>query len=84
MPLNLNNPITTVLDKVRVEQFTVSPQMNTVMIHYSRGYEENGQYVPKEYSSENFEDVSFDATLYDAVKSALYDLLNSKVNAANV
>jgi hypothetical protein len=81
MPLNLNAPIVTTLDKVRVEQFTVSPQLNTVMVHYSKGYEENGQYVPKEYASVNFEDVNFDPTLYNSVKDALYALLGEHLNA---
>ena len=81
MPLNLNAPITTVLDQVRVEQFTVSPQLNTVMIHYSRGNnDENGQYVAREYASANFEDVVFDQNLYESVKSALYDLLEARLN----
>jgi hypothetical protein len=81
MPLNLNTPIIATLDKVRVEQFTVSPQLGTVMIHYSKGYDdENGQYIAREYASENFEDVVFDSALYDLVKTALYDLLNTKLN----
>ena len=81
MPLNLTSPTTVVLDKVRVEQFTVSPQLGTVMIHYSKGHnDENGQYIAREYASENFEDVVFDSTLYDLVKNALYDLLNTKLN----
>lgn len=81
MPLNLNNPITTTLDKVRVEQFTVSPQTNTVMIQYSTGYTDaNGQYVAKEYAVADFSDLSFDPTLYEQVKAALYDLLASRLN----
>ena len=82
MPLNLNTPVTTVLDQVRGEQFTVSPQNNTVMIHYSRGFEENGQYIPKEYAAANFENVTFDQNLYESVKAALYDLLGSQLNGA--
>lgn len=83
MPLSLTTPVTTVLDQVRVEQFTVSPQLNTVMIHYSRGSnDENGQYVPREYASANFENVTFDQNLYESVKAALYDLLGSQFNGA--
>ena len=80
MPLALNTPITTVLDKVRVEQFTVSPQTGTVMIHYSRGSEENGTYSPREYDVANFEEVQFESDLYESVKAALYNLLNEKLN----
>ena len=81
MPLNLTSPTTVVLDKVRGEQFTVSPQLGTVMIHYSKGHDdENGQYIAKEYAYENFEEVAFDSTLYNLVKDALYDLLSDKLN----
>ena len=81
MPLNLNAPITTVLDKVRVEQFTVSPQLNTIMIHYSIGTtDENGLYVPREYSVANFQELTFDPSLYESVKTALYALLGEKLN----
>lgn len=82
MPLNLNNPITTTLDKVRVEQFTVSPQTNTVMIQYSVGYTDaNGQYVAKEYAVASFDEVNFSESLYEQVKAALYELLASRLNA---
>lgn len=80
MPLNIT-PTTVVLDKVRVEQFTVSPQIGAVMIRYSKGYEDaNGQYVPQEYDHANFSEVSFDSVLYDQVKTALYDLLQQHLN----
>jgi len=75
MPLDVT-PNTITLDKVRIEQFTVSPQLNAVMIHYSRGYnDENGQYVAKEHDSVNLKDVSFEQGLYDQVKDTLYELL---------
>jgi hypothetical protein len=80
MPLDVT-PSTITLDKVRIEQFTVSPQLNAVMVQYSRGYDDaNGQYVPKEYANANFMDVSFDQSLYDQVKSALYVMLSSYLN----
>ncbi len=78
MPLDIT-PNTVTLDKVRVEQFTVSPQTGAVMIHYSKGYDENGQYVPKEYAHANFESVTFNEALYEQVKTALYELLATKV-----
>ena len=82
MPLELTKPVTTTLDKVRIEQFTVSPQLNVIMIHYSKGYtDENGQYVAKEYEAINFADVAFDPAVYNVVKDALYSLLDSKLNA---
>lgn len=75
MPLDIT-PNTITLDKVRIEQFTVSPQHSTVMIQYSKGYnDENGQYVPKQYENVNFTDLTFDQTLYDQVKNALYSML---------
>lgn len=75
MPLDVT-PNTITLDKVRIEQFTVSPQLNAVMIHYSRGYnDENGQYVAKEYDRVDLKDVSFEQGLYDQAKDTLYELL---------
>jgi len=79
VPLDVT-PTTITLDKVRIEQFTVSPQLNAVMIHYSRGYnDENGQYVAKEYDRVDLKDVSFEQGLYDQVKDTLYELLSSKL-----
>lgn len=76
MPLDIT-PNTITLDKVRIEQFTVSPQDATLMIHYSKGCnDENGQYVPKEYDHASFKNIVFNQDLYEAVKSALYIKLN--------
>jgi len=80
MPLDVTPSIIT-LNKIRIEQFTVSPQLNAVMVQYSKGYENsNGEYVPKEYERINFTDVSFDQALYDQVKNALYSMLNVHLN----
>jgi len=80
MPLDVT-PNTITLDKVRIEQFTVSPQLNAVMIHYSRGYnDENGQYVTKEFDSVDIKGTSFNASLYEEVKTTLYNLLMSKLS----
>lgn len=80
MPLDVT-PNTITLNKVRVEQFTVSPQLNAVMVQYSRGYEDSdGTYIPKEYDRVNFLDVTFDQNLYDQVKNALYSMLNDHLN----
>jgi len=80
MPLDVT-PTTITLDKVRIEQFTVNAQLNAVMIHYSRGYnDENGQYVAKEYDRVDLKDVSFEQGLYDQVKNALYSMLNVHLN----
>lgn len=80
MPLNII-PNTITLDKVRIEQFTVSPQLNAVMIQYSKGYESDGQYVPKEYAFANFENVVFDQNIYDQVKNALYEMLSTQLTS---
>jgi hypothetical protein len=80
MPLDIT-PNTITLNKVRIEQFTVSPQLNAVMIQYSKGYEDvNGQYVPQEYNHVNFLDVSFDPDLYNQVKQTLYAMLDAHLN----
>jgi len=80
MPLNIT-PTTITLDKVRIEQFTVSPQNGAVMIRYSKGHEDsNGQYTPQEYDHVNFLDVTFDPDLYKQVKEALYAMLDAHLN----
>lgn len=80
MPLNIA-PKTVTLDKVRIEQFTVSPQNGAVMIRYSKGYEDsNGQYIPQEYDHVNFLDVTFDQDLYTQVKDTLYMMLDAHLN----
>ena len=81
MPANIT-PTTMTLDKIRIEQFTVSPQKNAVMIHYSKGYNDTeGNYVPKEYTSKNLIDVEFDPTLYEQVKTTLYNLLTAELSS---
>jgi len=82
MPLDVS-PTTIVLDKTRIEQFTVSPQIKTIVIKYSKGYNDvNGEYVPKEYSYVNFENIEFDQNLYSLTKDILYDMLKSHLNNA--
>lgn len=81
MPININASSIT-LDKVRIEQYTVSPQTNVVMIKYSKGYNDaDGNYIAKEYSSVNLEDVVVNENLYNLTKDFLYELLNSYLNA---
>lgn len=81
MPANVT-PTTMTLDKVRIEQFTVTPQNNAVMIHYSKGYNDaEGNYVPREYTSMNLLDVTFDPTLYEQVKTTLYNLLTAELSS---
>lgn len=77
MPLDVI-PKTIVLDKIRIEQFTISPQLNAVMIQYSEGYNDaQGNYIASEYKHANIENVTFDQDLYESVKTALYELLNN-------
>lgn len=81
MSLTLSTPKTVTLDKVRIEQFTVSPQNGAVMVHFSKGYEDaGGQYTPQEYDHVNFLDVTFDQDLYTQVKDTLYAMLDAHLN----
>lgn len=84
MPLDIT-PTTIILDKVRIEQFTISPQLNVVMIQYSRGYNDaEGNYVVREYEHVNLENLTFDQNLYESVKTALYELLGNHLNSHEV
>lgn len=86
MPLNLNEPKTFTLDKVKISKFEVSikDNSNVVTIHYAIGYEnESGEFVTKNFSREDIKNVEFDVNLYESVKTKLYELLDSKVNAVS-
>jgi hypothetical protein len=85
MPLSLVQSQSFTLDKVKISRFDVTVQDNftVVRIHYSIGYEdESGNFVAKEFSRVDIPNVEFDANLYENVKTKLYELLDSKVNAA--
>ena len=84
MPIILNTPVTFVVDKVRIEEFSINAQSNNVTIHYSKGYEDNdGKFVAKESSRVDVKDVAFDPDLYQQVKTALYVLLSNEVNPSS-
>ena len=80
MPISLNTPTTITIDKVRIDQFSVSPQDMIVTIHFSRGYEDpNGQFVSKEFDRVDLKGVSVDPTLYGQIKDTLYALLSDEL-----
>lgn len=83
MPINLNQPKTFTLDKVKISKFevTINDNSNVVTIHYAIGYEnESGDFVAKNFSREDIPNVEFDVNLYENVKLKLYELLDSRVN----
>lgn len=76
MPANIT-PVTITLDKVRINQFTVDTQHNTVTIYYAKGYEDgSGEFIAVENARADIGTFSVSPTLYDDVKSALYSMLN--------
>ena len=78
MPISLNQPSTITIDKLRIDQFTISPKEKSVTIHFSKGYEDaGGNFIPKEYNRADLKDVEFDHTMYESVKNSLYSLLSS-------
>jgi len=81
MPIPLNAPTTITIDKIRIEEFTVRPQEMIVTIRFSRGYEDpQGNFVSKEFDSVDIKGASFNASLYEEVKTTLYDLLLEKLS----
>jgi len=81
MPISLNNPKSFVIDKVKITKFEVTPEFGHVVIHFSRGYEnEAGEFIAKEFDRADFKDVVFEDSLYESVKNKLYELLNSSIN----
>lgn len=84
MPIILNTPITFVVDKVRIEEFSINAQSNNITIHYSKGYEDvDGKFVIKESSIVDIKNAAFDPILYQQVKTILYSLLSVEVNPSS-
>ena len=76
MPISLTTPTTIVIDKLKIDAFSVSPESKSVTIQFSKGHEDaDGKFVPKEYDRVDLKNVDFDATLYSQVKDVLYNLL---------
>lgn len=85
MPLSLNASQTIILDSVKINQFQVSPDDRIVVIHYSIGHTDtNGNFFAKKYDSMTWENVDFEPDLYSAVKTKLYSMLDSYLNAQHV
>jgi len=84
MPIILNTPITFVVDKVRIEEFSINAQSNNITIHYSKGYEDvDGKFVIKESSTVDIKNAAFVPILYQQVKTILYSLLSVEVNPSS-
>lgn len=81
MPVNIA-PVTLTLDKVRINQFTVDTNYNTITIYYSKGYEDgSGNFVTVEHARADLSDINVSPTLYSDVKTALYVMLNDHLSA---
>lgn len=81
MPIFLNVPTTITIDKVRIDEFSVRPQENSVTIHFSKGYEDaTGQFIAKEFDRVDLKNVAVDPALYVQIKDVLYTLLNDELN----
>lgn len=82
MPISLNTPTTITIDKVRIDEFSVRTQNNSITIHFSKGYEDAaGQFVAKEFDRVDLKNVVVDPTLYGQIKDILYALLNDELAA---
>lgn len=80
MPITLSVPKTFTLDKVQIQQFTVVPG-GRVEIHFAKGYEdESGNFIAKEFSRADLNNVTIEPELYDAVKTKLYQLLQAHLD----
>lgn len=81
MPANIT-PVTLTLNKIRINQFTVDTNYNTVTIYYSKGYEDgSGNFVTVEHARADLSDITVSPTLYSDVKTALYVMLNDHLSA---
>lgn len=79
MPIS-TAPVTTTIDKLRIEEFTVNPHESIVTIRFSKGYEDNeGTFIQKEVEVIKLKNVIFNESLYTDVKNALYELLLSNL-----
>lgn len=80
MAKTLNNNVETVtINKIQIEKFEVNPQTNSMVIHYSKGYELNGQYVAVQKEFIDLTSVTFDSMLYAQIKESLYTTLLSQL-----
>lgn len=94
MPLVLNEQQVTqrVIDAIEITGFHVVLQMNMLRVMYSKGYTDNGQFVPVEHGSVELTGDQFAAvaafpvvagtSLYDNIKAALYGALTDALGTA--
>ena len=81
MPISISSPSTIILDKIRIEEFSIKPQDNKITIHYSKGYIDNNNiYIPKEYDRADLSNIIFNPDTYEIVKNELYVLLENYIN----
>jgi hypothetical protein len=76
MPITIDQPTTITIDKIKINNFSVSTQGNQITIHFSKGYETpEGEFVSKEFDRVDIKNATVDPLLYSQVKDALYALL---------
>jgi len=82
MPISLDTPKIFTLDKIKIDKFEVVPESGFVIIHFSKGYEnELGNFISVEQSRADFYSVEFEPNLYQSVKDKLYNMLVTHINS---
>lgn len=79
MPINLKNPQSIIIDKVQIEKIEIFPDSKSIILHYSKGYLENNEFVAKSSDKIEVPNAEIPLELYSSVKDFLYDLLDSNL-----
>jgi hypothetical protein len=83
MPVNLQNTTTIIIDKIRIDQFSVDVRNNIITIHFSKGSEnELGEFIVQSFDRIDIVNANIDPTLHAQVKDSLYTLLLDKLNSS--
>lgn len=89
MPLVLDNPEQITVSEVRITSFSVVVEPLSVVVNFERGYESPDGFQSiatgtASFSQDQILAVDPDATVYDAMKTALYELLESRVGPGTI
>lgn len=79
MPINLKNPQSIVIDKVKIDKIEIFPDSKNIILHYSKGYLENDEFIAKSSDRIEIANAEIPLDLYTSVKDFLYNLLDFNI-----
>ncbi len=89
MPLILQEPQTVKIDTVRITSFTASVAPRGITVSYERGYWLGDKFIATESRTDAFDAAALGTVdpgdkIYEAVKAALYQLVQGRAGAGTV